>query len=110
MKEMKRLKKLKANNCLLEYKKKPPEEIVPLQFSIFQSGSQNRWTAGYSGQKPEKKNKEKCWRLQLFFLVNKITSLNSSKSKTDTKSQSDSVIDRIECIKLTAIFHTKGAV
>ncbi len=55
MKEMKRLKKLKANNCLLEYKKKPPEEIVPLQFSIFQSGSQNRWTAGYSGQKPEKK-------------------------------------------------------
>lgn len=45
-----------------------------------------------------------------FFLVNKITSLNSSKSKTDTKSQSDSVIDRIECIKLTAIFHTKGAV
>ncbi len=52
---MKRLKKLKANNCLLEYKKKPPEEIVPLQFSIFQSGSQNRWTAGYSGQKPEKK-------------------------------------------------------
>ncbi len=52
---MKRLKKLKANNCLLEYIKKPPEEIVPLQFSIFQSGSQNRWTAGYSGQKPEKK-------------------------------------------------------
>jgi len=84
--------------------------IVPLQFSIFQSSNQNGWTAGYSGQKPNREKRREMLKASAFFLENKITSLNSSKSKTDTKSQSDSVIDRIECIKLTAIFHTKGAV
>lgn len=54
---MKRLEKLKANNCLLEDKNKTPEEIVPFQISIFQSGRQNRldsrlfWTKTREGKK-----------------------------------------------------------